>query len=108
MIRLTCPVCQSKLNAKEGLAGQTRKCPKCGNPLVIPATEDPPKSRGSSSWMSRYRRRPRRPPPLKRSIHSPHFRTLRRWSGSTDRIAIWSVTARVSSPPGKTMGRAGC
>ncbi|MEN6497611.1 MAG: hypothetical protein ABFD16_25200 [Thermoguttaceae bacterium] len=46
MIRLTCPVCQSKLNAKEGLAGQTRKCPKCGNPLVIPATEEPPEDEG--------------------------------------------------------------
>jgi len=36
MIRLTCPVCQSRLNAKEELAGQTRKCPKCGKPLLIP------------------------------------------------------------------------
>jgi len=46
MIRLTCPVCQSKLNAKEGLSGQTRKCPKCGNPLVIPAVETPPEVEG--------------------------------------------------------------
>ena len=36
MIRMVCPVCQSKLNAKEELAGQSRKCPKCGNPLAIP------------------------------------------------------------------------
>ena len=36
MIRIVCPVCQSKLNAKEELAGQSRKCPKCGNLLTIP------------------------------------------------------------------------
>jgi hypothetical protein len=36
MIRVVCPVCQSKLNAKEELAGQSRKCPKCGNSLLIP------------------------------------------------------------------------
>ncbi len=39
MIRITCPVCQSKLNAKEELAGQTRKCPKCSSPLVIPKAD---------------------------------------------------------------------
>jgi hypothetical protein len=36
MIRIVCPICQSKLNAKEELAGQSRKCPKCGNLLAIP------------------------------------------------------------------------
>ena len=36
MIRLTCPSCQAKLNAKEELAGQTRKCPKCGATIEIP------------------------------------------------------------------------
>ncbi len=35
MIRVTCPACQSKLNARDDLAGQTRKCPKCGTPLAI-------------------------------------------------------------------------
>lgn len=35
MIRLTCPGCQSRLNAKEELIGQTRKCPKCGADIVI-------------------------------------------------------------------------
>lgn len=42
MIRITCPVCQSKLNAKKQLAGQTRKCPKCGTALVIPRAEELP------------------------------------------------------------------
>lgn len=42
MIRLTCPVCQARLNAKDELSGQTRKCPKCGKPLLIPRT--------SQSW----------------------------------------------------------
>lgn len=37
MIRIQCKSCGSKLNAKAKLAGQTRKCPKCGEPIVIPA-----------------------------------------------------------------------
>ena len=36
MIRVECPACGSKLNAKEKLAGQTRKCPQCGQPVEIP------------------------------------------------------------------------
>ena len=30
-----CASCGSKLNAKEELRGQTRKCPKCGQPVLI-------------------------------------------------------------------------
>ena len=37
MIRVVCQNCGSKLNAKAKLAGQTRKCPKCGEPVLIPA-----------------------------------------------------------------------
>ena len=37
MIRVTCPNCGSKLNAKDELAGQTRKCPKCAQPIQIVA-----------------------------------------------------------------------
>ena len=37
MISITCPGCHSKLNAKDDLAGQTRKCPKCGTAVQIPA-----------------------------------------------------------------------
>ncbi len=37
MIRVSCPHCGSKLNAKDELAGQTRKCPKCGQPVLIAA-----------------------------------------------------------------------
>ena len=36
MIRLTCPSCDRKLNAKPELAGQMRKCPNCGQPIRIP------------------------------------------------------------------------
>ena len=39
MIRLACPGCHSKLNAKDELAGQTRKCPKCGHKLTIPQVD---------------------------------------------------------------------
>ena len=45
MIRLTCPNCESALNAKDELLGQTRNCPKCGAPVLItepdPASEPP-------------------------------------------------------------------
>jgi hypothetical protein len=36
MIRIRCAGCGSSLNAKEELAGQTRPCPKCGQPVQIP------------------------------------------------------------------------
>lgn len=35
MIRVTCKNCQSKINAKDELLGQTRRCPKCQAPLLI-------------------------------------------------------------------------
>ncbi len=37
MIQVTCPGCKSRLNAKDKLAGQTRKCPKCGRSVRIVA-----------------------------------------------------------------------
>ncbi len=37
MIRIICPGCGSKLNAKDELVGQTRKCPKCAQPVLITA-----------------------------------------------------------------------
>jgi hypothetical protein len=42
MIRLTCPGCQAKLNAKDELAGQLRKCPKCGAEIQIPESAPGP------------------------------------------------------------------
>jgi hypothetical protein len=41
MIRVTCPACNSKLNAKDEIAGQTRKCPKCAYPVKIVADAPP-------------------------------------------------------------------
>ncbi len=35
MIRVKCPGCGSKLNAKDELAGQTRSCPRCGAKVRI-------------------------------------------------------------------------
>ncbi|MGI6401141.1 MAG: hypothetical protein ACOX0A_03370 [Thermoguttaceae bacterium] len=49
-IRVTCKNCGSKLHAKDELLGQTRRCPKCKNPVLIepsdpvaatPAVENP-------------------------------------------------------------------
>ncbi|MDR1383883.1 MAG: hypothetical protein LBJ67_08585 [Planctomycetaceae bacterium] len=38
-IRIICKNCESKIDAKDELLGQTRKCPKCKNPiLIVPAT----------------------------------------------------------------------
>ncbi len=39
MIRFECPGCKKHLNAKDGLAGQQRKCPNCGSAVTIPAPE---------------------------------------------------------------------
>ena len=36
MIRVKCPQCGSRLDAKDKLAGQTRNCPQCGGPITIP------------------------------------------------------------------------
>jgi phage FluMu protein Com len=44
MIRIICPHCGSKLNAKEELVGQTRKCPKCSQPVQITAEVPQPAS----------------------------------------------------------------
>ena len=44
MIRVKCPSCGAKLDARDDLAGKTRKCPKCKNPITIPqpkAEEEP-------------------------------------------------------------------
>lgn len=42
-IRLTCKSCRSKIDAKDELRGQKRKCPKCGAVIVI-EPDPPPKS----------------------------------------------------------------
>jgi len=42
MIRIECPNCLCQLNAKNELAGQTRKCPKCGTSITIPAAGSSP------------------------------------------------------------------
>jgi hypothetical protein len=42
VIRIQCPGCGSKLNAKRSLIGQTRKCPKCGAPIQIAEPTPPP------------------------------------------------------------------
>ena len=38
-IRIVCLGCGVKIKAKEKLAGQTRKCPKCGEKIVVPELE---------------------------------------------------------------------
>jgi hypothetical protein len=41
-MRVTCPNCGSKLNAKEEWTGKTGKCPKCANAVrIVPDAADP-------------------------------------------------------------------
>ena len=43
MIRVICPVCRAKIDAKDGLLGQTRNCPRCNaSVLIVPAEETEP------------------------------------------------------------------
>lgn len=44
MIRVICPVCQAKLDAKDQLLGQMRKCPRCNSAVLIapPPEATPP------------------------------------------------------------------
>ncbi len=49
MIRVECPGCGTKLNAKEELAGQTRKCPQCGGPVEISAPSAAPGAPGPAA-----------------------------------------------------------
>lgn len=35
VFQINCPSCNSKLNAKASLEGQTRNCPKCKTPILI-------------------------------------------------------------------------
>lgn len=37
-IRIICKHCNSKIDAKDELRGQTRRCPKCRNPILIEPT----------------------------------------------------------------------
>lgn len=39
MIRVICPHCSAKLDAKDELLGKTRNCPRCGKPVVIRPAE---------------------------------------------------------------------
>jgi hypothetical protein len=39
MIRVVCPSCGSKLTAKDKHAGQTKPCPKCGQPIYVMVPE---------------------------------------------------------------------
>ena len=49
MIRVACPRCHCKLNAKDELLGEVRDCPQCGHPIQItlirvPGTSSRPRS----------------------------------------------------------------
>jgi hypothetical protein len=41
MVKIICPHCEAKLNAKPHLVGEVRPCPNCGGPVTIVLPEDP-------------------------------------------------------------------
>ena len=45
IFQIRCPFCNSKLNAKVSLIGQTRNCPKCKTPVVIQQVVETPTER---------------------------------------------------------------
>ncbi len=54
MIRVICPNCRAKLNAKDELVGQKRNCPRCGYAMIIePAPEEEGRSSSSASASAR-------------------------------------------------------
>ena len=60
-IHAVCPTCAAKINAPDKAAGKRVKCPKCGEPLVVPSATGP-----TPAWMDDERpattpRRPRVP-----------------------------------------------
>ncbi len=63
MIRLTCPHCGSKINAKDELAGQTRKCPKCAQPIRIVADPESPSEETPAAHLA---------PPSQQGLPTPH------------------------------------
>ena len=38
MIKVLCSSCKTTIKAKESLAGQRVKCPKCRQPMVVPSS----------------------------------------------------------------------
>ncbi|MFZ5830498.1 MAG: hypothetical protein ACOY3P_10435 [Planctomycetota bacterium] len=55
MIRVTCASCGSKLDAKEKLLGQVRKCPKCGQPVRIERAATKPDDTGQGRAEESFR-----------------------------------------------------
>src|SRR5258708_31160700 len=41
-IRVTCPACGAGLRVSDEAAGKRGKCPKCGDPIIVPAAEPDP------------------------------------------------------------------
>ena len=45
-ISVVCPTCAAKINAPDKAAGKHVKCPKCGEPLLVPSAAGP-----TPDWM---------------------------------------------------------
>jgi len=101
IFQIRCPSCNSKLNAKVSLLGQTRNCPKCKTPVLIqqrfdldePITELPESATASAASV--------RSPQLE--FHNRYFilgldRLVAVWEGSKG----WYVNVGTGFAPART------
>ena len=96
VFQIYCPSCNSKLNAKASLEGQTRNCPKCQTPILIQryfAIDDPPPESLAAPAV--------RPPQL--DFHNRYFilgldRLIAVWEGSKG----WHVNVGTGFAPART------
>jgi len=97
MIRVKCPGCGSKLDAKDELAGQTRSCPRCGAKVLIavPTLEVlPPPLAPTPSPASAQEAMPRRMAPERLHRGSRYFicdrtRVIATWQNDGHGWMVW-------------------
>jgi hypothetical protein len=71
-IPVSCPACGSKLQAPDRAAGRQAKCPKCGKPVSVPATNHaPPVPAGAEPWW-KEEAPPRQPTPSAHTLTCRH------------------------------------
>ena len=119
MIRVRCPSCRSRLNAKDELFGQTRKCPQCGDVIVIQADPTSDSShaavaqapavspRADTAEPSGFQR-PRKLEPSSKYLVADHNRILAAWEdngqGWLVKMAVGSMQAKRSTEGFPTRG----
>ena len=101
VFQIRCPSCNSKLNAKASLIGQTRNCPKCKTPVVIQQPSDTSHSDAESLQSEPADAGSVRPPQLE--FHNRYFilsldRVVAVWEGSKG----WHVNVGAGFAPARS------